>query len=426
MKRPIVVVTKVVTIGRTESRGLVLILAATAVAGVSGYAIQLLAAAFIPSAAGYVLFSAFWSAMYLLGSAVGGVQQEVARATHAWAEGDEPRRSLKPFLLGAVLVVAVVGGVLAIVTGQIAFTTDHVMLDLALVTGLVGYVLTSIATGLFYGVHRLAAVAALVAIDAVVRGVAVVTGLIVGAPLSALAFAIAVPFGLAVAVVWVAVRSRLRGRYTVDVSTGRLARNALHTVVAAAAIGLLVTGMPLVFRVALTDASAVTVASLTLLVTLSRAPFIIPVMALQSYLIVSFRSSDARGLLPRRWWVAIAAGAVAAVALAWFVGPWAVSLVSSGQYDVDGLTSSLVVLSAVLVGLMCVTGPALLARSDHFAYALGWVLAAASTLACFLLPLEPVALVLVALITGPVVGLVVHGVAIVRGSGSRADTGSLR
>jgi hypothetical protein len=415
----------VTTTDRTEPRGLVLILGATALAGVSGYAIQLLAAALIPSAAAYVQFSAFWSAMYLLGSAVGGVQQEVARASHPYAGGDETRRSLKPFLLGAVLVVAALGSIVAVLTGQFAFTTDQGVLEIALVVGLIGYVVTSIATGLFYGVHRLAAVAALVAVDALIRGIVVVTGLVVGAPLWVLAFAIAVPFGLAVGAVWLAVRSRVRDRYSVDVATGRLGRNALHTVVAAAAIGLLVTGMPLVFKVALADAPAVTVASLTLLVTLTRAPFIIPVMALQSYLIVSFRSSEGMGnALARRWRLPITAGAVVAVALAWFVGPWAVRLVSSGQYDVGGLTSSLVVLSALLVGLMCVTGPAILARNNHFAYAAGWLVAAATTLACFLLPLEPVTLVVVALLAGPIAGLVVHALVIARGSRSRAETGS--
>jgi hypothetical protein len=415
-------VVTVTTTDRTEPRGLVLILGATALAGISGYAIQLLAAALIPSATGYVQFSAFWSAMYLLGSAVGGIQQEVARASHPYAGGDETRRSLRPFLLCAVLVVAAVGSVVAVLAGQFAFTTDQWTLEIALVVGLIGYVLTSIATGLFYGVHRLAAVAALVAIDAVARGIAVVTGLAMGAPLWVLAYAIAVPFGLAVGAVWLAIRSRVRGRYTVDVSTGRLGRNALHTVVAAAAIGLLVTGMPLVFKVALADTLAVTVASLTLLVTLTRAPFIIPVMALQSYLIVSFRSSDrlSRALV-RRWGILIAGGAIGAVAIAWFVGPWAVDLVSSGEYDVGGLTSSLVVLSALLVGLMCVTGPMILARSDHFAYAAGWLVAAATTLACFLLPLEAVPLVVVALLAGPVAGLAVHGVAIARRARSRTD-----
>ena len=148
-------------------------------------------------------------------------------------------------------------------------------------------------------------------------------------------------------------------------------------------------------------------------------------MALQSYLIVLFRSSEGLGSArARRWRAPIAAGAVGAVALAWFVGPWAVRLVSSGQYGVGGLTSSLVVLSAVLVGLMCVTGPAILARNNHLAYAAGWLLAAATTLACFLLPLEPVTLVVVALLAGPIVGLVVHGLVIARGSPSRADIGS--
>lgn len=402
-----------------RSRGLLFVLAATAIAGVSGYAIQLLAAALLPEAQAYLSFSAFWSTLYLFGSAVGGIQQEVARAVSPGVPA-AGRSVLQRFGAVATVVVGVLATVVGFVVAPIAFGAGYGSMLVALVVALIGYVLTAIATGLFYGLSKLGAVAALIVVDAVLRGAAVVVGLLLGVPLDVLAFLIALPFGLAVLVVWSVVRKRVVGRYRVDVVAPALARNALHTVVAAAATGLMVTGLPLLFRVALTDASPYVVAALTLAVTLTRAPFIIPLMALQSFLVVTFRDApEAIGRRVVRYLLAAAAVAVLATAGAWFLGPWAVEIVSQGRYAVDAFTSAIVVLSAVLVGCSCITGPALLAQGRHRLYSAGWVCAALMTVGClFLVPASPLGRALIALTVAPVIGFLVHAVALIRSPSS--------
>ncbi len=416
------------TASENPSRGLTFVLGATVVAGVSGYAIQILAAALLPDDDAYLTFSAFWSAVYLLGSAVGGIQQEVARATRPAARDADRSRGLRPFTVAATVLTAAAAAVAALLLAPAAFDGDPVVMGSALVIGLLGYLLTSVATGLFYGTHRLGAVASLIVVDAVLRGVVVVGALLLGLPLGVVALAVALPFGLAVGGVWLAVRRSVTGLYTVDVKDAQLARNAAHTVLAAAATGLMVTGLPLVFRLSLTDAGAAYVASLTLVVTLTRAPFIIPIMALQSFLTVSFRDSAA-AVGPRLLrYLALAGGVgVAAAAAAWPLGPWVVSLVSGGRSSTDGFTSAFVVASAVAVGCLCITGPVLLARRRHRSYAGGWVIAAVATcLFLFLLPAEPEVRAIVALTVAPLCGLLFHLWMIGRSAPTTDASGSAR
>lgn len=397
------------------SRGLILILAATAVAGASGYAIQLLAPALLDGAESYLTFSAFWSVLFLLGSAVGGLQQEVARASSSADWGHESR-SIRRFTLCCAAAVAIVTVAFGLVIGPTAFGEGSGPILGALVIGLLGYVLTSIITGLFYGLGTLGFVAALIAVDAGLRGVAVVVGFVVGASIDVIAYLVALPFGLAVTIVWQFARSRVVGRYRMDVGDLRLARNALSTVVSAAAIGMMVTGMPLLFRVTLTDASPVVLASLTLVVTLTRAPFIIPLMALQSYLVVGFRDAPDKAPARVRTYL-LTAGGVGIVA-AWaatVIGPWAVDVVSGSHYGTDAISSAVVVVSATMVGCMCITGPALLAVSRHGANVAGWIVAALTTAACLVLvPADPTGRALIALVAAPFAGLVVHGLSLAR------------
>lgn len=396
--------------GERRPRGLILILAATAAAGVSGYAIQILAPAMLEDADAYLTFSAFWSILFLLGSAVGGIQQEVARATSP-AGPRTPHRSIRRFTIASAVVVVALSAAVGLIVGSAALGPGHLPIVGALVIGLLGYVITAVATGLFYGLGALGFVAALITVDAALRGVAVVAGLLLGAPIDTVAYLVALPFGIAVLFVWQFARSRVVGRYTLDASDGVLARHSLSTVVAAASIGVMVTGMPLLFRVTLGDLPAVAVASLTLVVTLTRAPFIIPLMALQSYLVVGFRGSPKRARARVRAYllIALAAGALAAL-IAIPVGPWVVEVISAGRYATDGFTSAMVVMSAILVGCMCITGPALLAEARHGAYASGWVIAAGGTIGSLLLiPVNPDVRALLALVGAPIAGLAVHG-----------------
>ncbi|MBF4561690.1 hypothetical protein ITJ43_06015 [Microbacterium sp. VKM Ac-2870] len=391
------------------ARGLVAVLGATAIAGASGYAIQLLAARLLADPHDYLSFSVFWSTMYLIGSAVGGIQQEVARAA-APVLPEAPPGALRGFVAAASVVVVAVAVLVGVSVAPIAFAGTGAGMAGALAVGLLGYVATSVLTGLLYGLHRLPSVAALIVVDAVLRAAAVTLALALSAPPDVVALAVAMPFGIAVLVVWVMVRPRVRGMYALDVSPVRLACNTAHTVAAAAATGVMVTGMPLLLRLSLADATVSTVAALTLVITLTRAPFIIPLMALQSYLTVVYRDAPARAE-PRmlRYLAVAAAAAVAAGALAWLVVPWAIELISVGRYAVSPWTSSIIVVSAVLVGSLCVTGPLLLARKQHRAYAAGWLWAAVSTIVLLaLLPLAAQPRVVTALVLAPAIGLIVH------------------
>ncbi|WP_454138763.1 hypothetical protein [Microbacterium paulum] len=407
----------------SSRRGLLSILGATAVAGASGYLIQLAAARLLPDAHDYVSFSVFWSTLFLIGSAVGGVQQEIARATRP-ATRHVRTSTLGPFIATAVALAVMVSVVATLMVAPIAFAGSTMGMGSALAVGLAGYVLTAVVTGILYGVQRLRAVAALIVLDAVLRAVAVMTAFLVHAPPDVVAMAIALPFGLAVAALWLVIGRKVSRTFDLDVSPRRLAAGTAHTVVAATAMGVMVTGMPLLFRLALTDAAIGAVASLTLVVTLTRAPFIIPLMALQSYLTVSYRDSPeiARARVWRYLAIAAALATLAAL-VSWFVVPALIPVISGGQYQTSSLSAVVVVLSAVMVGCLCVTGPALLAQANHRVFTAGWVVAATLTiLVLFFLPAEAEARAFTALLLGPVGGLLVHLVALRRVPSGLAPT----
>lgn len=390
-------------------RGLIYVLGATALAGVSGYAIQLLAAALLPGAAEYLTFSVFWSMTFLFGAAVGGVQHEIARAARP-APATAPHRSVHTFTLIAGVAAGVGGFAVVGLLGPVTLDQRAPAMIAPFVVAAVGYVLTSVLTGLLYGIGRLGTVALLIAVDALLRGVVVVGGLLLGVSAEVLAWAISLPFGFAVGLVWLIARGRVVGAYSLDVGTAQVVRNSVRTVAASAATGLMVTGMPVLFRLAMTDATPVVIASVTLAVTITRAPLIIPIMAVQSFLVVSFRNDGAAraGRLARYLIVIALVGAVAAGA-AWFLGPPVVGWVSTGRYEIDALSSAVIVCSAGLVACLCVTGPVLLAASRHTAYALGWIVAAAVTVvSIFWLPLPAVPRALTAITFAPVTGICVH------------------
>ena len=391
-----------------RSRGLAYILTATAVAGAAGYAIQLAAPALIHDATAYLAFSVFWSTLYLFVAAVAGVQQEVTRATRPSA-GATSGATLRNFTLVAASVVALAAAATGVLIAPVAFSPAPAGVTMWFVVGIVGYLLTAVLAGVLYGLELWRAIAALTVIDATVRGLAVLVALYLQAPAGVIAAVIALPFVFAFGTVWLGIRRSVVGRFALDVSPRRLSQNALGTVVAAAATGVMVNGLPLLLRTGLPDAAPVTLAGLILILTVTRAPLIVPLMALQSFLIVDFRGAGER-LWPRlrRYMALLAVAAAAATIAAWFLGPWFVDTISAGRYAVDSLTSAGVVASAGMVALMCLTGPALLSAGRHKPYVSGWVVAAALTVGLLLLPLDTVTATLLAVLAAPAVGLAVH------------------
>jgi hypothetical protein len=197
-----------------------------------------------------------------------------------------------------------------------------------------------------------------------------------------------------------------------DVGFGALVWNVARTVFAAAALSLMVSGFPLALGVT-TAGQAAQVGLLILLITLTRAPLIVTVMSLQSFLIVRFR--DHAATMWRTFFTLISllfAGAVVLAALAWLLGPPVFSALFPKDPRPDGALLAVLVGSSALVAAMCISAAAALSRSEHLLYSVGWIVAAVVTVLGLLVPLPLVPRAIVALVAGPTAGLLVHAIGI--------------
>jgi hypothetical protein len=220
---------------------------------------------------------------------------------------------------------------------------------------------------------------------------------------------VALPFPLTILVLWPVIRGGFVGRSELDVGYRALSWNVSRTVLASVSTAVLVSGFPLLLGVTSRGETAALVGELIFTITLTRAPLIVTVMSLQSYFVVRFRDS------PARWWKTflavqsvIAGAAVVFAAAGWWLGPAVFTWVSGRPTALDGSLIAILVASSALVGSLCVSAPAVLARSQHFVYSLGWVVAAVVTVAIMFAPLDFLPRVGAALIVGPIAGLLVH------------------
>ena len=77
-------------------------------------------------------------------------------------------------------------------------------------------------------------------------------------------------------------------------------------------------------------------------------------------------------------------------------------------------------ISSALVAALCISAPAVLARGRHFTYTAGWVTAAVVTVVSLALPFELTTRTVLALLAGPVAGLLIHGLSLAVSSGRSA------
>jgi len=389
-----------------------LLLAATVVSGGSGY----IANALVPAVAGvedYTRFAVLWSAIFFVVGALGGLQQEVTRAS---AAPSDPRGSrAAPFAIVVAIVVAAVTGLLA----AVGFPALDIASDggpvVATMLAVAGYAVVAVVCGRLYGVSAFLLLAIVIALDGVLRLIAVGVALALGGGITALAWAISIPFPLALLVVFPLLRRRLLGVAPLDVPPRTLAWNAARLVAAAAAMALLVSGMPTVLRVAFPHAGADELAPLALALSLVRAPLLIPVLALQSLLIVRFGRSGRRAVLLLAGAIA-GGGAVLAIGAA-FIGPLVLDAVYGPPFGSDPVGLGLVVASSGVLGALIVVTAALVAHGKHVATLLAWWGAVAATLVIALVDLTlPVGVHAgVAMIGGAVAGLAVAIPVLVRG-----------
>lgn len=392
----------------------VLILGASIVSGATGYLIT----AILPARLGvvdYAAFAVFWSALFILTGSFGGVQQEYTRATSERVPG-VPRTGARP----AVFALVVAAGLFALLAATTPLWSPIVLPGAAplawpLALGAACYVLVAALSGSLYGIRLWYPLVALIAVDGLLRLAGVLLVLLLGGGLPELGWAVAAPFPLAIAIVLPFIARRMATGLHLDVGYRALSWNVARTVLAAAATATLISGFPLLLRITSPDAPGAEIGPLILALTLTRAPIVIPLLSLQSYLVVHF--GDGAESLARRALTLIGlvvAGALVLAGLAAWIGPGILlALFGSGFVVGPGVLFALVA-SSGLVAALCVSGPAVLARSQHGVYVGGWLVASLVTIGLLLVPLPLEGKTLLALLGGPLVGLAVHLVALAR------------
>ena len=390
-----------------------LILGATVISGLSGYLVTW--RVFTASgAAGYAVFSVFWSALFLVVGVLFGVQQEATRAV-AQAEREATgtatgrRTSIWLFAAGLAVLVLVVVLASALLWAAPSLGPANAGLSVFVAVGAAFNCLVAAGSGVMAGSGMWRQLAAVVALDGILRVALVLLALALTTEAWVLALAVILPFPLALAAVFLSAPRELLRRARVPERMRGLAANTVRTMIAASATAVLINGFPLILSFFASPSAHEALGSLVLAVTLTRAPILVPLMALSSFLVSQFaRAPHGAGRLVTRLTALIAAVVAVLCLCAWAFGVPVVVAVFGGQFDLDAGTLTALVASSGMIGVLCVTGSAVLARNLHGGYAIGWVAASVVTIAFLFLPLPLEGRAALALAAGPAVGIAVH------------------
>lgn len=415
--------------------GVALILAATVVSAASSFFVLMIVASAL-GPADYAQFNVFWGAMFMIIAMLFGVQQEATRGVAKQrARGADPdpatlplndggalatrntiaRPSTSVFVYASWLAAAllVLLGVSSIWWAGPVFGPGGGSWGWPLAIAVAAYTVTAAANGILAGARQWRAFAALALLDGVIRFVAVATVLALQLGATALVWAVALPVPLSFMVMIPFVARKIREYSVIGISVGQLSANIARTLTASTSTSVLINGFP-VFVSLFGRADQATLGAVMLAVTLTRAPILVPLNALQSMLISRLSSASAgRGRLLTTILGAIVI-VTALVALgAWaFGGPVLRTFFGAG-FVLQPVTLAGLVVAAGCLGFLTATGAGALSANRHSWFAAGWLTAALLALAMLALAPGPIELrVTLALIAGPLVGASVHAIAL--------------
>jgi O-antigen/teichoic acid export membrane protein len=398
--------------------------AASLVSAGVGFAVILIAPKIL-SVADTAIFLTFWSFLFAWYGILGGLSAETTRAVHTSdritsesqsAGADAPERR-EPRMLSVGLGVGVGLGVLLWATSfwwaplllgaQFAFLAIPLSCSIALFSG------HATIVGILGGRLQWATFARLVIADSLLRLALVVTAAVVTAAVAGLAVAASVS-----SVTWLiglafSPTLRAAARARADVSLGPFLRRIGHACLASGSSAVLVVGFPVILSLTSTTAAYAAAAPLLVAITFTRAPLLIPLNAYQGVAIAHFlnnRTAGLRAIAPVARLIALVAlgGAI----LAFFLGPWLMTLYYGPAYFVDPWIVGGLVIAAGMLAMLTITGALSLALDRHSAYSAGWIAATVLAILILLLPIDIEVRSVLALVIGPLAGLVVHFAAI--------------
>jgi O-antigen/teichoic acid export membrane protein len=399
---------------------------ATVLAALCGYAVVYLAARDL-APAGFSVFAVFWGAFGLVTGAANGLLQETTREVRA--AGYENRAESRAEVLPArrthplrVAGMVGIGAALAIAgssplwSGRV-FAEAHWLSVGLLSVGLAGFCVHATLLGLLAGTNHWTQYGALMVTDAVIRVAVAVATFVIGWGLVGFLWAT-----VAGAVAWLIMivaspTTRSASRLLTPGGTATFLRGAAHSITAAGASAILVMGFPVLLK-ATSNQLGAEGGVVILAVTLTRAPLLVPLTAMQGNLIAHFvdeRTERLRALIAP----AALVGGIGALGVlaAGLVGPWLLRVGFGPDYHAAGALLAWLTAAAVAIAMLTLTGAATVAAAMHRTYALGWVGATVASALLLLLPLPLETRTVVALLCGPLVGIAVHLAALSRAGG---------
>lgn len=390
--------------------------AATVVSAICGYAVLYLAARDLEPA-GFSVFAVFWGAFGLFAGAANGLLQESTREVRqarTLVRVPEPRSSpMRVAAVVGVLSAVAIAGTSPLWSWHV-FTEAQALSVALLAAGVAGFCVHATLLGMLAGVDRWSQYGTLIVGDAALRVTVATATFLVGWGLVGYLWAT-----VAGAIAWLLLllaspTSRAAARLATPGTTAVFLRGASHSIAAAGASAILIMGFPVLLKATSADLGAAG-GVVILAVTLTRAPLLVPLTAMQGNLIAHFVDQRDRRL--RSLVVPVAALAVlggAAVLVAGLLGPWLLRTAFGPDYQLGGALLAWFTAAAVMIAVLTLTGAATVAAALHRAYAVGWI---SATLASTLLLLAPWTLetrTVVALLCGPLAGIAVHLIALAR------------
>jgi O-antigen/teichoic acid export membrane protein len=373
------------------------------------YLVMSVAAWALPQDRATVLLT-FLAVLFAAYGVLSGVALETTRAIAA-AERDDHAGG--PVLWRVALVVAACAAL--VVGGLTPFWRDRVLhggeplLVAALVIAVAGYAGHSVLVGACAGrawwretalVIGAEATLRLLATFAVVAVTATVTSMGVASALGALAW-----------LVLVAASGRARSALLLhaDVAGPALARRMGASLVAQGASAILVVGFPILLASTTDPDDYVAAAPLLLAISLTRAPVLLPLNALQGVAVSHLvRAGAGMGRLLVRLMALVTAVAVVGAAAAWVVGPWLMRLLFGADYSVDATVLAVLTLAAGGTAALTLTGACAQALAAHAWYVAGWVVAVLTCVGLLQVSGSLEWRACLALGLSPLTGLVVH------------------
>ncbi|PWB96057.1 lipopolysaccharide biosynthesis protein [Salinibacterium hongtaonis] len=384
---------------------------ASVVVGIAGYIVLLLAAPTLGPEE-YALFAVFWSLLYFITGTIFGVQQEITRSVRS-AQSDMGNRlsgaKVAQVAFVACGAVAVVVAASSLLWAPALFGSEWENIATCVIVGTVLYSGFALLAGALSGTNSWGRYSFLITSDAVVRLALFVIVLASGASFVGLAIATVAAFAVWIPAILFSRRCRSAMSARGDAPLRRAVLRTGSSVLATASTAALVTGFPAMIKAVVADAPTAELGVVILVITLTRAPILMPITAYLGIAVTTFLEQRHRGIrVLFKPALGLAALGGVGVALSAAIGPWLIVTMFGEEFYADPWLLALSTLAATLIGLLSLTGAAALAFSQHRLYVLGWAASAITAFGLLFIEIGLSERVLLAMLLAPLPGLLIH------------------